>query len=135
MHLPPPQACADPENIVGQRGCFCYKSSIYFTDGRADLLLRQLDLSDPNATEGFNCFSRGSVPVFLMKSIESFQVGSGQTPVPPLDPLHDDQQRRQRNSSVVRHLPLVLEVPGSIPARGEENFSVRTRFLWYHLQE
>ena len=26
------------------------------------------------------------------------------------------------------HLPLVLEVPGSIPARGEENFGVRTRF-------
>ena len=37
-------------------------------------------------------------------------------------------------SSVVRHLPLVLEVPGSIPARGEENFGVRTRFLWCHLQ-
>ena len=34
-----------------------------------------------------------------------------------------------RGSSVVRHLPLVLEVPGSIPARGEENFGVRTRFL------
>ena len=30
---------------------------------------------------------------------------------------------------VVRHLPLVLEVPGLIPARGEENFVVRTRFL------
>ena len=27
------------------------------------------------------------------------------------------------------HLPLVLEVPGSIPARGKENFGVRTRFL------
>ena len=27
------------------------------------------------------------------------------------------------------HLPLVLEVPGSIPARGEENFGVRTRLL------
>ena len=27
-------------------------------------------------------------------------------------------------SSVVRHLPLVLEVPGSIPALGEENFGV-----------
>ena len=35
----------------------------------------------------------------------------------------------KRGSSVVRHLPLVLEVPGSIPARGEKNFSVRTRFL------
>ena len=33
-----------------------------------------------------------------------------------------------RGSSVVRHLPLVLEVPGSIPARGEKNFGVRTRF-------
>ena len=31
-------------------------------------------------------------------------------------------------SSVDRHLPLVLEVPGSIPARSEENFGVRTRF-------
>ena len=30
---------------------------------------------------------------------------------------------------MVRHLPLVLEVPGLIPARGEENFGVRTRFL------
>ena len=30
----------------------------------------------------------------------------------------------KRGSSVVRHLPLVLEVPGSIPARGEENFDV-----------
>ena len=30
----------------------------------------------------------------------------------------------KRGSSVVRHLPLVLEVPSSIPARGEENFSV-----------
>ena len=27
------------------------------------------------------------------------------------------------------HLPLVLEAPGSIPARGEENFGVQTRFL------
>ena len=35
----------------------------------------------------------------------------------------------ERGRSVVRHLPLVLEVPGSsIPARGEENFGVRTRF-------
>ena len=31
--------------------------------------------------------------------------------------------------SVVRHLPLVLEVQGSIPARGDENFVVRSRFL------
>ena len=37
-------------------------------------------------------------------------------------------------SSVVRHLPLVLEVPGLIPACGEENFGVRTRFLWCHFQ-
>ena len=36
---------------------------------------------------------------------------------------------RKRGSSVVRHLPLVLEVPGSIPARGEKNFGVRTSFL------
>ena len=35
----------------------------------------------------------------------------------------------KRGSSVVRHLPLVLEVPGSIPACGEKNFGVRTRFL------
>ena len=35
----------------------------------------------------------------------------------------------KRGSSVVRHLPLVLKVPGSIPACGEENFGVRTRFL------
>ena len=35
----------------------------------------------------------------------------------------------KRGSSVVMHLPLVLEVPGSIPARGEKNFGVRTRFL------
>ena len=35
----------------------------------------------------------------------------------------------KRGSSVVRHLPLVLEVPGSIPARGEENLGVQTRFL------
>ena len=35
---------------------------------------------------------------------------------------------RKRGSSVVGHLPLVLEVPGSIPARGEENFGVRIRF-------
>ena len=35
----------------------------------------------------------------------------------------------KRGSSVVRHLPLVLEVPGSIPARGEKNFGVRTHFL------
>ena len=37
--------------------------------------------------------------------------------------------KRKRGSSVVRHLPLVLEVPGSIPARGEKNFGVQTRFL------
>ena len=36
---------------------------------------------------------------------------------------------RKRGISVVRHLPLVLEVPGSIPARGEKNFGVRARFL------
>ena len=35
----------------------------------------------------------------------------------------------KRGSSVVRRLPLVLEVPGSIPARGEKNFGVQTRFL------
>ena len=35
---------------------------------------------------------------------------------------------RKLGSSVVRHLPLMLEVPGSIPARGEENFGVLTRF-------
>ena len=39
------------------------------------------------------------------------------------------QRKRGTCSSVVRHLPLVLEVPGSIPARGEKNFGVRTRFL------
>ena len=31
---------------------------------------------------------------------------------------------RKRSSSVVRHLPLVLEVPGAIPASDEENFGV-----------
>ena len=31
-------------------------------------------------------------------------------------------QGGKRGSPVVRHLPLVLEVPGSIPARGEEKF-------------
>ena len=36
---------------------------------------------------------------------------------------------RKHGSSVVRHLPLVLDVSGSIPARVEENFGVRTRFL------
>ena len=43
-----------------------------------------------------------------------------------LQPL---QAALKRGSSVVRHLPLVLEVPGSIPAHGEKNFGVRTRFL------
>ena len=28
--------------------------------------------------------------------------------------------KKRHYSSVVRHLPLVLEVPGSIPARGEK---------------
>ena len=42
--------------------------------------------------------------------------------------LHTNSKWK-RGSSVVRHLPLVLEVPGSIPARGEKNFGVRTRFL------
>ena len=56
-----------------------------------------------------------------------------------MNPMEEKERRpmasRDRNSgssvvsSVVRHLPLVLEVPGSIPARGEENFGVRTRFL------
>ena len=41
-------------------------------------------------------------------------------------------QLEKRGSSMVRHLPLVLEVPGSIPARGVENFGIRTRFLWCH---
>ena len=41
---------------------------------------------------------------------------------------------KKRGSSVVRHLPLVLEVPGLIPAGGEKNFGARTRFLWCHLQ-
>ena len=36
---------------------------------------------------------------------------------------------RKRGSSAVRHLPLVLEVSGSIHASGEENFGVGTRFL------
>ena len=36
---------------------------------------------------------------------------------------------RKRGSSVVRQMPLVLEVSGSIPAHSEKNFSVRTRFL------
>ena len=33
----------------------------------------------------------------------------------------------KRGSSVVRHLPLVVEVPGSISARSEENFGVQKR--------
>ena len=33
----------------------------------------------------------------------------------------------KRGSSVVRHLPMVLEVPGSIPPRGE-NFGVQHAF-------
>ena len=36
---------------------------------------------------------------------------------------------RKRGSSVFRHLPLVLEIQGSIPAPGEENFCVRPHFL------
>ena len=35
----------------------------------------------------------------------------------------------KHGSSVVRHLPLALEGPGSIPARGRENFGEQTRFL------
>ena len=42
--------------------------------------------------------------------------------------------RGKRGSSVVRHLPLVLEVPGLIPAHGEKYFGVQTRFLRCHLQ-
>ena len=42
--------------------------------------------------------------------------------------IQSDGDGGKRGSSVVRHLPLVLEVPGSIPVRGEENFGVRTRF-------
>ena len=41
----------------------------------------------------------------------------------------EPSQWRKRGSSVVRHLPLVLEVPGSIQARGKENFGVWTLFL------
>ena len=33
-------------------------------------------------------------------------------------------QKVKLGSSVVRHLPMVLEVPGPIPASGEENFGV-----------
>ena len=44
------------------------------------------------------------------------------------------QEQKASGTSVVGHLPLVLEVPGSIPACCEETFSVRTRFLWCHLQ-
>ena len=48
-----------------------------------------------------------------------------------------ERKRRKKNidldESVVAHwlahMPLVVEVPGSIPASGEENFRVRTRFL------
>ena len=40
-----------------------------------------------------------------------------------------DMRTKKRGSSVVRHLPLVLEVQGSIPASGEKNFGVQTRFL------
>ena len=36
-------------------------------------------------------------------------------------------QTWKRGSSVVRHLPLVLEVAGSIPARGEKNLGVQTQ--------
>ena len=36
---------------------------------------------------------------------------------------------RSKKKSKVAVLQLVLEVPGSISARGEENFGVRTRFL------
>ena len=32
----------------------------------------------------------------------------------------------KHGSSVVRHLPLVLEIPGSIPVHDEENFGVQT---------
>ena len=32
-------------------------------------------------------------------------------------------------TNLIIHVPLVLEVPGSIPAHGEEHFGVRTRSL------
>ena len=38
--------------------------------------------------------------------------------------LQHQMHRRERGSSVVRHLPLVLEVPGSIPTHDETNFGV-----------
>ena len=39
-----------------------------------------------------------------------------------------------RQAQWLAHLPLVLEVPGSIPAGSEENVGVRTRFLECHVQ-
>ena len=36
---------------------------------------------------------------------------------------------KERVAQCLAHLPLVLEVPGSVPARGEENFGVQTHFL------
>ena len=47
-------------------------------------------------------------------------------------PIRRLRIKRKCGSSVVRHLPLVLEVPGSIPVRGEKNFCVRTCFLKCH---
>ena len=42
--------------------------------------------------------------------------------------------RGKRSSSVARHLPPVLEVPGSIPAHVDENVGVRTPIILCHLQ-
>ena len=46
-----------------------------------------------------------------------------------VNPYPANYSKWKHGSSVVRHLPLVLEVPGLIPAGGKENFSVRTCFL------
>ena len=44
-------------------------------------------------------------------------------------PFKNKFDLRRCGSPVVRHLPLVLEVPGSIPASREENLGVQTCFL------
>ena len=70
--------CADPENTVS------FQSAMYFTEGCRDLTQEAI------GPFGSNCFSRGSIPVFLRKPIATSDfsgVGGGGGSSPPLPSL------------------------------------------------
>ena len=97
-------------------------SATYFTEGRTSLPIEAI------GPEGSNCFSRGSVPVFLKKPIPTCDFQGSKTPNPPSGSTHD----------VLAHVLLLFLVKENVrcfrcaPAKNtRDNINLICKYLKY----